>query len=299
MGSYGVPPLDLTLRAMLGQASKATAEIAVTQAVFGQDGLSATVTVTNNTGHKFPSGVGFRRAFVDFRVSDAAGKVLWESGRTNDAGVLVDQNGKPVAGEIWWKEDCSESLNSPGNNPHQPHYQEILRQDQVQIFQELVPAPLPTGAEQCGRTAKPLGQLTTSFLSICAPLKDNRLLPDGFLPLERRVAISRALGAGPDMAEESEPAGTGDDPAYVTGGGDTFRYRIPVADLAAVPSDVTAILYYQATPPFFPQDRFCTAKGTDRDRLLSVTSRLDLSGTRGEKWKLDIVGTGSVAVTSQ
>jgi hypothetical protein len=101
------------------------------------------------------------------------------------------------------------------------------------------------------------------------------------------------------MAEESGPVGTGDDPAYVAGGGDTFRYRIPLADLAAVPANVTATLYYQAMPPFFLQDRYCTAKGMDRDRLLSVTSRLDLSGTRAEHWKLDIVGTGSVAVTSQ
>jgi hypothetical protein len=299
MGSYGVPPLDLTLRAMLTQASKATAEISVTEALVGPDGLSATVRVTNNTGHKFPSGVGFRRAFVDFRVADAAGKVLWESGRTNDAGVLVDQDGKPVAGENWWKEDCSERLNGPGNNPHQPHYREISRQDQVQIFQELVTAPSSTATEQCGRGAKPLGQLTTSFLSICAPLKDNRLLPDGFLPLEQRVAISRALGADPEMAEDSGPVGTGDDPAYLTGGGDTFRYRIPAADLAGAPSNVTAVLYYQATPPFFLQDRFCTAKGADRDRLLTVTSRLDLNGTRAEKWKLDVVGSGSVAVTGR
>jgi hypothetical protein len=141
--------------------------------------------------------------------------------------------------------------------------------------------------------------LTTSFLSICAPLKDNRLLPDGFLPLEQRVAISRALGAGPDMAEESGPAATGDDPAYVTGGGDTFRYRIPLADLDSVAANVTATLYYQATPPFFLQDRFCTAKGTDRDRLLSIATRLDLNGTRAEKWKLDIVSTGAVTVTSR
>ena len=254
------------------------------------------MTVTNNTGHKFPSGVGFRRAFVDFAVTDASGAVLWESGRTNDAGVLVDQDGKALAGEHWWKEDCSESLNRPGNNPHQPHYREISRQDQAQIFQELVTTPLPDGSGQCGDTAQPAGQLTTSFLSICAKLKDNRLLPDGFLPLEQRIAISRALGAGPDMATETGPAATGDDPAYVAGGGDMFRYRVPLSDLKGEPAGVTATLYYQATPPFFLQDRFCTAKGADRDRLLSIATGLKLNGTRAEKWKLNVVGTGTVAV---
>jgi len=36
----------------------------------------------NKTGHKFPSGVGFRRTFVRFsQCPDAAGNVIWESGR--------------------------------------------------------------------------------------------------------------------------------------------------------------------------------------------------------------------------
>ena len=53
--------------------------------------LSARVTVINRVGHKFPSGVGFRRAFVEFSVLDANNKVLWASGRTNGAGVIVDE----------------------------------------------------------------------------------------------------------------------------------------------------------------------------------------------------------------
>ncbi len=301
MGRHGVAPLDVTEQAMLDQATNTTAAIGVTQVAMGPDGLGATVTVMNKTGHKFPTGVGFRRAFVDFAVRDAAGNVIWQSGRTNSAGVLIDQNGKPIAGEFWWSEDCSKSLNAPGNNPHQPHYREIARQDQVQIFQELVTAPPPAngtepGPAQCSHSAPPLGQLTTSFLSICAPLKDNRLLPDGFLPLEQRIAISRALGAGADMAKDTNPMGVGDDPAYVSGGGDTFQYRIPTAELGGVPATVSATLYYQAIPPFFLQDRFCTAKGNDRDRLVAVTSGLNLTGTRAANWKLEMVGTGPVTV---
>ena len=53
---------------------------------------------------------------------------------------------------------------------------------------------------------------------------------------------------------------------------------------------------YQAIPPFYLQDRFCTAKGTDADRLRFVTSQLKLDGTRAAKWKLDMVRTGPVAV---
>jgi hypothetical protein len=296
MGSLGVRPLDLTKQTMLDQASDTTAAITVGDISLDGGELRASVTVTNKTGHKFPSGVGFRRAFVDFTVSDAAGNVIWESGRTNNMGVLTDQNGQPVAGEFWWKDDCSGHMNSPGSNTYQPHYRVISRQDQVQIFQELVTAPPPNAPEQCGRHADPAGELTTSFLSVCGTLKDNRLLPAGFLPLDQRVQISHALGAGDDMAEDAGPVGTGDDPAYHTGGGDTFSYRVPLSGLAAPPAHVSATLYYQAIPPFFLQDRFCTAKGTDADRLRFVTSQLKLDNTRAANWKLDMVSTGPVAV---
>ena len=300
--SKGFPPLDLTKQGMLDQAANATATITIADPSLFANELRASVTVTNKTGHKFPSGVGFRRAFVDFTVYDAAGNVIWESGRTNIAGVLIDQNGQPIAGELWWKADCSAHINSPGNNPHQPHYRSISQQNEVQIFQELVTTP-PSASARCGRHADPSGELTsdasgeltTSFLSICGTLKDNRLLPAGFLPLDQRVRISHALGADDDMANDSGAIGIDDDPAYKTGGGDTFSYHIPLTAMSSRPAKVSATLYYQAIPPFFLQDRFCTAKGTDADRLRFVTSLLRLEG-KVAGWKLNIVGTGPVTV---
>jgi len=296
LAERGVPGLDVTRQAMFDQAAKTSAAVGVGEVKTTGSTLNATVTVTNKAGHKLPSGVGFRRAFVDFRVLDVAGKTLWESGRTNRAGVIVDQRGQPVAGELWWKRDCSARLN-PGSNPHQPHYQVISRQDQAQIYQELVTAPPKDAtAGQCGNGAKPVGELTTSFLSICARLKDNRLLPHGFLPLPQRVAISRALGAGDDMAEDTSPVGVGDDPEYRDGGGDTLRYQIPLADIPGRPATVEAVLYYQATPPFFLQDRMCTAQGTDRDRLGYFAARLKLDHTPAAEWKLRMVSSGPVAL---
>ena len=47
------------------------------------------------------------------------------------------------------------------------------------------------------------GQLTTSFLSICAKVKDNRLLPAGFLAARRAHQIAQALGADDELAEEA------------------------------------------------------------------------------------------------
>jgi mono/diheme cytochrome c family protein len=290
--STGLDPLLYTEQAMLDQAVNTTA--AITVANLRNDGrtLDATVTITNKSGHKFPSGVGFRRAFVQFSVLDDRGRVLWSSGRTDAAGIITDDRGTPITGELWWKDDCSGRVPAP--RPHQPHYQLITRQDQAQIYQELVAAPPPTGPAQCGRGAAPQGDLTTSFLSICTDVKDNRLLPRGFLPLDQRKAIAQALGANYDLAEEVGPFATGDDPDYRTGGADALNYRVDLAGLAAKPASVQATLYYQATPPFFLQDRFCTAKGADTDRLAWIASRLNLSGTPAEDWKLKLVTTGPV-----
>ena len=60
----------------------------------------------------------------------------------------------------------------------------------------------------------PAGPFTTSFLSICARVKDNRILPDGFLPVAERERIAHALGADEDLAQDVEPFGVGDDPDY-------------------------------------------------------------------------------------
>jgi hypothetical protein len=74
---------------------------------------------------------------------------------------------------------------------------------------------------------------------------------------------------------------------------------VPVSGLSAPPAQVKATLYYQAIPPFFLQDRFCTAKGTDADRLRFVTSQLKLNDTRAANWKLNMVSTGPVAVVQR
>ena len=47
----------------------------------------------NRAGPKFPSGVGFRRAFVAFSVLDQNRETIWASGRTNAAGIIVDERG--------------------------------------------------------------------------------------------------------------------------------------------------------------------------------------------------------------
>lgn len=149
---------------------------------------------------------------------------------------------------------------------YQPHYQVIDRQDQAQLYRELVTAPPAEGPAVCGGS-EPTGPFTTSFLFICGKVKENRLLPHGYLPETARAEIAAALGAGADLAEDAGAKGVGDDPDYVTGGGDSLVYTVPLPVLETTPTELRVTLSYQAIPPYYLQDRFCTAKGIDTQRL--------------------------------
>lgn len=287
----GVDLLTTTENAMVYQARHRTADVSVNEITRDRTTLSAKVTITNMAGHKFPSGVAFRRAFIEFNVLDANDRVLWASGRTNANGVIVDERGTPIAGELWWRADCSARIN-PAARAHQPHRQVITRQDQTQIYEELAAEPADVAEPVCGIGAKPAGALTTSFLSICAKVKDNRLLPNGFLPVEDRTRIAEALGANHELAADVSPVAVGDDPDYQTGGADTVTYRIPLAALRGRPVAVRATLYYQATPPYYLQDRFCTSRSEDTERLYYLAGRLNVAATPIKDWKMQ-VGTSA------
>ena len=301
LGKKAVAGLRLTEQQMLDQARHSTARLSVDEPRLRDGKLEAQVTVENLAGHKFPSGVGFRRAFVTFQVLDAGGQVLWASGATDGAGRILDGRGRPIDGEVWWQDDCSARID-PLARQHQPHYQEIDAQEQAQIYQELVSTPAPDGPAQCGHAAAPAGHLTTSFLSICAEVKDNRLLPHGYLPTAQRVAIAQALGAGREMGEDAGTTAV-DDADYATppsgaSGIDRLTYTVDLGDLNGTPASVRAWLNYQATPPFYLQDRFCTAQGKDRDRLFYLAGHLDLDSTPAADWSLTVGETVSVEIAA-
>ena len=87
-----------------------------------------------------------------------------------------------------------------------------------------------------------------------------------------------------------------DDPDYREGGGDSLLYEINLAEIKGTPATVQATLFYQAIPPFYLQDRFCTSKSRDTQRLYFLAGHLNLEGTEAESWKLELVSTGRVGV---
>jgi len=229
--------------------------------------MTVNVGVQNKTGHRFPSGVAFRRAFLELLVTDAQGNLVWSSGRTNAVGVLLDGDGKPLKTEFL-----------PNKNTYQPHYQTITQQDQVQIYEEL--------------TQDADYDFTTSFVHRVYDIKDNRLLPTGW----RFSEYFKNQGAVMlQFMEATDPFGTGNDPDYrdqgpAFPGKDNLQYQITLPTGYTAPLRVQVTMYYQSIPPYYLQQRFSTApNGAATQRLYYLTSRLNVDDTPIENWKLPLV----------
>jgi len=254
--------LNLAQREALALAQRSTARVELIGAPRlvkeGGGTLLATVRVTNRAGHKFPSGVGFRRAFLELQVLDRDGKALWASGRTSPLGVLVGPDGQALPSEFT-------------QNPAalQPHHQRITRPEQVQIYEE--------------RTIDESGRLTTSFLSLFQRVKDNRLLPKGWAPDRRGTEFMQPLDLGGKRLYEGGRSA------------DELTYAVPLGGIGGAPHSVQVTLYYQSIPPYYLKDRFTTAKGPETQRLYLLASGLDDSGAI-QDWKLQIATTGRVAI---
>jgi hypothetical protein len=262
-------------------AREGTVDLAVRLASTQADGpLIAEVTVTNKVGHRFPSGVGFRRAFLEVlarRIS--TGEVVWGSGRTSSVGVIVDGQGRPLPSEFL-----------PDAKTFQPHYQEINAENQVQIYEEL--------------TLNAKNEFNTSFIHRDSHPKDNRLLARGWLSGEhlgtKSPIVKQFL-----VATDPEGASVLADPDFSDNGGkgatgiDHIKYvmSLPVG-VDRTDIIVKATMYYQAIPPFFLQQRFKLApNGEATKRLYFMASRLVTEGTPIENWKLPLVSATANAAT--
>ncbi len=198
--------------------------------------LTVKVNVKNLAGHSLPSGVGFRRAWVNLSVLDPGGNVLWASGRANADGVLVDERGLPLKCE---ESDRWQDL--------QPDLKEITRQDQVQIYEE--------------RDVDESGLLTTSFLSLFKRIKNNRILPAGWSPTGPHADKTRPVKLGGDPVAKPDQIGF-----------DEITYKIPSR---AIPfgMSIRAEVFYQALPPYYLNERSRT-QGEASQRLTALTTSL-------------------------
>ncbi|NVJ59557.1 MAG: cytochrome P460 family protein [Gammaproteobacteria bacterium] len=273
MTTPSIPSYQVALESMIQNARDKTVDVDLKQLSFNNQQLKLQVTVNNKTGHRFPSGVAFRRAFIELKVNQGD-KVIWSSGATNDAGVIVDMQGNPLTTEF---------LTTPDG--YQPHHQIITKDTQVQIYEEL--------------TQNNADQFTTSFVHRVNHIKDNRLLPDGW----RQSSFFKDQGeVMHQFMQATDPLGVGNDPDYQDSGNsfigkDSLLYQIDLKNInASVPLTASATLYFQAIPPYWLKQRFEAAPDGDATkRLFYISSRLELENSPLQQWKFKLVSK-SVAI---
>jgi len=274
--------------------------------------LTYEVTVQNFSGHRFPTGAGFRRGFIEFRLLDSSNNTLWVSGAVNPFGAIVDGAGKVLNTEF-----------PPGDVKYdpkflQPHFGSvanpaITRQNQVQIYEV--------------RATNEFGQLTTATTRLFGGAKDNRIPPAGWIPpydcngqvvpgtADPKLTVnglnqfSLSRVTAPEGINDQDPNhvmispdGAFSDPDYCTPGGvaggqpsgiagvDHVLYQIPLSALnGGTVAKVQVVMHYQALPPYFLRDRYYDGQtyskpaseggvvglGAATERLLYASSHLD------------------------
>jgi mono/diheme cytochrome c family protein len=260
--------LDDAIGHVVRQAQKQTATVSVRTRPVG-DATVADVEVVNLTGHKFPSGVAFRRAFLDVAFYDKRhpdATPFFESGATDDRGRILGADGKPLPSEFFARD-------ARGRERYQEHFDEadpVTQPGQVQIFEEL--------------TQDRRSNFTFSFIRRDHEFKDNRIEPLGFT----------RTGPTPDLPayflEATYPKGrAASDPRYFDGRGHAVvRYRVvrpngvPASDVG-----VRATLYYESWEPAFVALR-ASGKGSAAQRFAALVENVDLRGTALQNWKIRI-----------
>ncbi|MFH5803053.1 cytochrome P460 family protein [Alienimonas sp. DA493] len=267
----GTNDLPNAIAGMVQTAASKTARLTVT-AEPGDGAVTATVRVENLAGHRFPTGVGFRRAFLEVSLVDADGEVVWISGATDATGTLVDAAGEPLPTEFF-AEDAA------GVQQYQPHHRVVRDPSQVQIYETLL--------------KNHAGRFTTSFVHGCETVKDNRLLPRGWT----HDGPSPDLD-GPYLAATRPGPLASQDADFTAGdGADVTRYEMSVPDgVDPATCTVRARLFYQATPPYFLRNLFTVMNGpADAEpgpaarRLYALCANLKTEGTSIANWKLPVV----------
>lgn len=177
-GALGVEALPQELeaaaRATLTLLQTETAELVIAPGPGSGGEIVFDVQVRNLTGHKLPTAYPSRRAWLHVTVRDGAGQVVFTSGAVEPTGRIRgnDNDDDPARFE--------------------PHYTEIRREDQVQIYESIM--------------HDVNGRITTGLLQATGYAKDNRLLPRGFdkETAPQDVAVVGEARQDPDFVAESD-----------------------------------------------------------------------------------------------
>ena len=184
--------LEATAAATIHQLAHDTATVALENVTATDQTLAFDVVVTNLTGHKMPTGYPSRRAWLHVVARDAAGRIVFESGRVRENGAIDGNDADADATRF------------------EPHHVEITGAGDVQIYESIM--------------GTPAGVPTTGLLQATRYLKDSRLLPRGF---DKRSAPAE-IGVVGDAGDDQDFVGGADRTRYRVSTGGTKPARLEV-----------------------------------------------------------------------
>lgn len=163
--------MDASLAQISHVLKHETAELTIGEIKQEASNLHIPVTIKNLAGHKLPTAYPSRRVWIRLLVKDAHQQVLFASGQFNEQGQLIDQQGQVLSAEL-------------AGGPLLPHFNRIDQPDKVQVYET--------------HMADLEGYPTFRLLYGANYLKDNRLLPQGWLPDHADAAATRPHGVDKD-----------------------------------------------------------------------------------------------------
>jgi len=187
---------------------KSAADIEVLEKSLDAGMLTVRLRINNRSGHKLPTSYPSRRVYIHFVVRDDVGNIIFESGKTNPDGSIVEA-------------DADADLAR-----YEPHYNEITRPDQVQIYEAIM--------------QNTDSNVTYTLLRAASYIKDNRIPPAGF---DKNAVVDDIRVVGEAMI----------DPDF-NSGSDSITYKVPVGNATRV--SFNAELKYQSLAYGFMQDLF-------------------------------------------
>jgi hypothetical protein len=190
--------LDRQVSGTLTMLRQDTARVSIERAQLTGGTLAFDVAVENLGGHKLPTAYPSRRVWLHVTIRSATGAALFESGRLAADGAIEGAD------------------NDADSARFEPHYAQITDAEQVQIYESIL-------SDSSGRS-------TTGLLHAVDYIKDNRLLPKGFVKAtaSRDIVVRGAANEDDDFV----------------GGGDRVRYAVDLSR-AQGPFTATVELMYQ------------------------------------------------------
>lgn len=226
---------DSALKEIEQMLRRQTGTIEIGEIVREGQSIQVPVVVRNLCGHKLPTAYPSRRVWIQLQVRDANDQIVFRSGGFNKLGQLVDQNDQVLASES-------------AQGPLLSHFDQVTQSQQTQVYESIM--------------ADANGQPTFLLVRGAGFIKDNRILPEGWLATHRD-------------ATSIQPAGVDGDDNF-SGGSDQVVYQLNLSGTG--PYRIEASLHYQVISPRHAAELF-TAQTPEVSRFQAM---YDAADTRPE-----------------